>query len=158
MCITNLDSVSTTDLIEELKKRNLLTKSRTNETISKDIDNLENFGVILTKGIPVEDMECRECLQILNPSFFTYYWGRIDQNGYLMRRNALCRDCAIESNKQRSDVLNNAVIPKKPKKGDECIGCRRSWSGKWHRHHEKDKFISWLCGHCNMTRSDQRIK
>ena len=52
--------------------------------------------------------------------------------------------------------LDNSPISPKPKKGDECPHCERPWSGNWHRHHEGDKFIEWLCGHCNMSFSDQR--
>ena len=76
----------------------------------------------------------------------------------LMRSNALCNECSIKSNKQRKKVLDRANVPSKPKKGEECSNCNRPWSGNWHRHHKGDDFISWLCGHCNMSFSDQRNK
>ena len=103
-------------------------------------------------------MECRECRNSLNPENFTYYLSRVDQKGYLMRSNALCDECSTKSNKQRKKVLDGANVPSKPKKGDKCPYCNRLWLGNWHRHHKGDDFISWLCGHCNMSFSDQRNK
>jgi hypothetical protein len=158
MCKTILSSISTPDIIRELSNRGLMTNAKSNEIILNNLNSNQNLKLILTKGLPVENMECRECRNSLNPTFFSYYLSRVDQNGYLMRSNALCNTCSVKSNKQRKKVLDSANIPFKPKKGDECPNCNRLWSGNWHRHHEGNNFISWLCGHCNMSFSDQRNK
>jgi hypothetical protein len=158
MCKTILSSISTSDIIRELNNRGLMTNAKSNEIILNHLDTNQTLKLILTKGLPVTNMECRECRNSLKPEFFTYYLSRVDQKGYLMRSNALCNTCSVKSNKQRKKVLDSANIPSKPKKGDECPNCNRLWSGNWHRHHEGDNFISWLCGHCNMSFSDQRNK
>jgi hypothetical protein len=153
-----LKNFTTSQIIEELNNRGLITKSKSNENILKSLEFNDNLKIILTKGIPVENMECRECRENLSPNFFSYYLSRVDQKGYLMRSNALCNVCATKSNSQRKKVLDVADIPSKPKKGSECQNCNRSWSGNWHRHHEGESFVTWLCGHCNMSLSDQRNK
>jgi hypothetical protein len=158
MCNKNLKSVSNAEILKELSKRGLITNSKSNTLILNTLTDDSEFNIILTKGLPKEKMECRECRNHLTPEHFNYYLSRVDQNGYLMRSNALCNDCALKSNKQRKQVLNSAIIPSKPKKGDECPNCKRHWTGNWHRHHEDNDFISWLCGHCNMSFSDQRNK
>ena len=158
MCKSILSDISTSEIIKELNKRGLMTNAKSNDTILNNLDVNQNLKLILTRGIPVENMECRECRNSLNPNYFTYYLSRVDQKGYLMRSNALCNECSLKSNKQRKKVLDRANIPSKPKKGEECSNCNRPWSGNWHRHHEGDDFISWLCGHCNMSFSDQRNK
>ena len=158
MCTTSLSSISTLDIIKELNNRGLMTNAKSNELILNNLNKNQSIKLILTKGQPVENMECRECRNSLSSDLFSYYLSRVDQKGYLMRSNALCNKCSNKSNKQRKKVLDSADIPNKPKKGDECPNCNRSWSGNWHRHHEEDSFISWLCGHCNMSFSDQRNK
>jgi len=147
------------ELIMELNRRNLVTNSKSNDNILNDINNSnDSVQVILTKGMPSSYMECRECKEKLPSKNFSYYLSRVDQNGYLMRSNALCHTCNYKSNKERKLVLDSCLIPEKPKKGSECPHCNRKWNGNWHRHHEGDKFIEWLCGHCNMSFSDQRNK
>jgi hypothetical protein len=158
MCEKKLKSIPTQTIIKELFDRGLITNAKSNGVILSELDKIETLNIILTKGFPVGDMECRECRNNLSPDFFSYYLSRVDQNGYLMRSNALCNICSLKSNKQRKNVLDNAKIPLKPKRGDECSNCNRPWNGNWHRHHEGDKFISWMCGHCNMSFSDQRNK
>jgi hypothetical protein len=158
MCESILSNISTSEIIKELNKRGLMTNAKSNDTILNNLDVNQNLKLILTRGIPVENMELRECRNSLNPKYFTYYLSRVDQKGYLMRSNALCNECSIKSNKQRKKVLDRANVPSKPKKGEECSNCNRPWSGNWHRHHKGDDFISWLCGHCNMSFSDQRNK
>jgi hypothetical protein len=158
MCETKLKSIPIKTLIKELFDRGLITNAKSNGVILSELDKIETLNIILTKGIPIGKMECRECRNSLSSDFFSYYLSRVDQNGYLMRSNALCNTCTVKSNKQRKTVLDNAKIPFKPKKGDECSNCNRPWNGNWHRHHEGDEFISWLCGHCNMSFSDQRNK
>lgn len=152
----NQNQLSDMELIMEIYRRGLLTGSKTNFHIIKELNENSNISVILTKGKPEEKMECRECRKYLDSSHFSYYLSRVDQHGFLMRSNALCDECAKKSNKQRKNVLDNSQIPSKPKKGSQCPHCERSWYGNWHRHHEGDKFIEWLCGHCNMSFSDQR--
>lgn len=156
MCENKLNEVSTYELIKEIHRRGLLTNAKSNQEIISKFNEFHEIRAILTKGLPEEKMECRECRKTLDSSFFSYYLSRVDRNGYLMRSNALCEECSVKSNKERKKVLDSAKIPNKPKKGDKCPHCERSWSGNWHRHHEGDKFIEWLCGHCNMSFSDQR--
>jgi hypothetical protein len=153
-----IKNISTEELITELSKRNLITNSKSNDSILKNIDKTNDIQFILTYGIPKECMECRECRECLHPENFSYYMSRVDQKGYLMRSNALCNNCSKKTNKQRQKAFQNSIIPKKPIKGTECPHCNRKWNGNWHRHHEGDNFISWLCGHCNMSFSDQRNK
>lgn len=152
----DLSTSSTVDLISELSRRGLLTNAKSNNEIIRTLDQNSKISVILTKGIPTNRMECRECRRTLNSYNFNYYLSRVDQNGFLMRSNALCYDCSSNSNRERKRVLENSIIPPKPECGDECPNCQRPWTGNWHRHHEGDKFIEWLCGHCNMSFSDQR--
>ena len=148
------------ELILELINRGLITNSPTNKLIGGEIslDKLssDDIRVILTKGKPTHTQQCRDCGQEYTSDHFTYYQARVDERGFLLRSNALCTSCSKKSNKSRKEVLDAADIPDKPKKGDTCPNCNRSWNGNWHRHHEGDKFIEWLCGHCNMTFSDQR--
>jgi hypothetical protein len=158
MCKINLTETTTYELIKELSDRGLMTNSKSNELILNNLNKDQSIKLILTKGYPIKNMECRECLNSLNSNLFSYYLSRVDQNGYLMRSNALCNNCSIKSNKQRKKVLDSTDIPDKPKKGSKCVNCNRFWSGNWHRHHEGNDFISWLCGHCNMSFSDQRNK
>jgi RNase P subunit RPR2 len=155
-----MENISNEELLKEIQRRGLFTNGKSNFLIMSGQSNFDNVKVILSKGIPECDMECRECRKLLPPESFNYYQSRVDQNGYLMRSNALCNDCGIKSNKERNKVLTSESykIPEKPKKGSTCPNCNRQWSGNWHRHHVGDKFLNWLCGHCNMSFSDQRIK
>ena len=106
--------------------------------------------------------KCRACGEKKHSSKFSFYLARVDKEGFLMRSNALCNSCSDLQNKKRTKILNDAnksgLIPKKPKSGDTCQGCEREWHGNWHRHHndETHEFVSWLCGHCNMSLSEQR--
>jgi len=156
MCKPKFPQISDIDLIKEIHSRGLLTGAKSNQEIISNINKIGGLQVILTRGLPESELECRECRETLSSDLFSYYLSRVDQKGYLMRSNALCNNCSNESNKQRKKVFESSVIPDKPKKGDKCPHCDRTWFGNWHRHHEGDKFIEWLCGHCNMSFSDQR--
>lgn len=158
MCGINLESLSTVDIVRELNRRGLITASRSNVNILNNLTENTNLKFILSLGIPTEKCECRECREMLDADQFQYYQSRVDQKGFLWRRNALCRKCDTQSNKERKVVLDAADVPKEPNRGDECPKCKRSWNGRWHRHHEGDQFIEWLCLHCNMHLSDQRNK
>ena len=152
-----LSKYSNEDLLKEIISRGIITNSKSNDNIISG-SSLNESLVILTKGIPTKKMRCRECDEMKDPTKYSFYKSRVDANGYLMRSNALCNECSEQTNKQRKKVLDNAIIPEKPKKGDVCENCKRSWDGNWHRHHIGDKFISYICGHCNMSFSDQRNK
>jgi hypothetical protein len=154
MCLSNY---SNEDLLVEIVSRGIITNSKSNDKIISE-SRYENVSVILTKGLPTEQMKCRECNEMKDPTKFSFYKSRVDANGYLMRSNALCDECSTHSNKQRKEVLDNSIIPEKPNKGDVCPHCKRSWDGNWHRHHVGESFISYICGHCNMSFSDQRNK
>lgn len=153
MCLSN---ISNDQLINELNSRGLLTNSKSNDILLNNLNG--DVKVILTYGEPSGEMECRECKEMKNADCFSFYQARVGADGFLMRSNALCCDCSKASNKQRKEVLDKADIPSKPKSGDVCFNCEREWGGNWHRHHVGDKFISYICGHCNMSFSDQRNK
>jgi hypothetical protein len=156
MCKVNLSDVPLDEIMKELSKRDLLTNTKSNNIIIKE--NLENVKLILTMGIPQNLLECRECLQFLPSTEFTFYQGRVDKNGYLMRSNALCISCSKKINNGRSEVFKKSKKIPKPKKGDICPKCERSWNGNWHKHHIDDTVLGYICGHCNMSLSDQRNK
>jgi len=154
----NLQEVTNLDLLIELKNRGILGDSESTKIVLEKVKEEENsqFKVVLSFGYPEKKLECRECMKELDPENFSFYLSRVDKNGFFMRSNALCSDCSLKSNSERKKVFENYKIPPKPNKGSVCPNCNRKWSGNWHRHHEGDKFIEWLCGHCNMSFSDQR--
>jgi hypothetical protein len=145
----------------------LFLKSIENEIQVESKSNIEKLEVVFHKGKPDGLHECSRCRELKTSSNYNYYSKRIDKNGYLMRSNALCVDCTIETNQERSSTLNKAKknneIGKKPEPGDICTGCNRSWGTKeqprnWHRDHDakKNEFRGWLCGDCNMAKHDHR--
>lgn len=151
-----LSKTSNKELINELTIRGLLTNSKSNSIL---LDNLnDNVKLILTYGEPSGNMKCRECKESKDVNCFSFYQARVGADGFLLRSNAICCECSKLSNKQRKKVLDNANVPPKPKSGDVCSNCEREWDGNWHRHHVGDKFIAYICGHCNMSFSDQRNK
>ena len=156
MCKIDLSDVSLDEIIKELSNRDLLTNTKSNGAIIAE--NLENVKMILTMGIPEDHLECRECLEFLPATQFSFYQGRVDKNGYLMRSNAICITCTKKINNGRSEVFKNSKKIPKPKKGDVCPKCGRSWIGNWHKHHIGDTVLGYICGHCNMSLSDQRNK
>ena len=124
-------------------------------------------GYIAHRGIPPGLHECSRCRENKDTTCFNYYNQRVDKNGYLMRSNALCKDCGVETDKERKETLKKAgkegKIPPKPAPGDVCKYCNRNWGSKeqprnWHRDHDaiKNEFRGWLCGDCNMAKHDHR--
>jgi len=152
----SLSDCSNEVLLMEIISRGLISNVQTINRIKQD--NIENFKFIYTHGIPDCDMVCRECDEHKHSSEFTFYNGRVDKHGYLMRGNAVCDSCKINLDSERNFVLDAVKNISKPKKGDICDCCGREWYHNWHRHHEGDKFIGYICGHCNMSLSDQRNK
>ena len=152
-----LSKISTEELLKEISKRGITTNSKSNEIIMTE-KCFDSVNIILTYGKPSGMMKCRECKEMKDTDCFSFYQSRVDSNGFLMRSNALCCDCSDVNNKQRKKVVDNAIIPSKPKIGDVCSNCEREWLGNWHRHHVGDKFVAYICGHCNMSFSDQRNK
>jgi len=154
----DLRSLDTGALLEELRSRGVFTSSPVNHKVlnsqKPDIKLIATFGASSPSG----KQKCRECRRYRPDDHFSYYQARVNNKGFLSRSNALCKNCAKESNQQRKKVLDNAQIPPRPKNGSTCTHCKREWSGKWHRHHVGDRFMGWLCGHCNMSFSDQRNK
>jgi len=152
------------ELLLELARRGRLTstRSRTIKSIIEDATQnaLESdWCVIPTRGTPQHEQECSRCGEMKDASAFTYYPLRASKSGLLQRINAVCRECTkAHSQELRTAVANAGQIPPKPAKGDVCSHCQRQWSGNWHRHHQGDKFLGWLCGHCNMSFSDHRNK
>jgi hypothetical protein len=138
------------------------------QSSNKNILLEEAQGCILHKGLPPGTHECSKCRNQKENTEFTYYSQRVDRYGYLMRSNALCRDCNSIMNKERQNTLNRAKkegkIPPKPNQGDICSHCNRSWGTKeqpkkWHRDHDaiQNEFRGWLCGDCNMAKHDHRM-
>jgi hypothetical protein len=128
---------------------------------------MDAVGCVLHKGRPPGLHECSTCREKKDSSHFNYYNQRIDQHGYLMRSNALCKTCGDESSKERKKTLEKAnkegKIPPKPEPGDICPNCNRNWGSietprNWHRDHDaiKNEFRRWLCGDCNMAQHDHR--
>lgn len=173
----NLNKISSIELLDELQKRcsdesrgtGVLNSTSNRKVLSDLINNpTMKFGIVLTYGYPsdvnVKNHKCRECGEIKDSSHFTYYLSRVDQDGNLMRSNAICDECSKGLNKKRSYVLKfenkNGIIPDKPKYGDICPDCGRQWFGLWHRHHDdtNKSFVRWECGNCNMKHSDQRTR
>ena len=171
--MVNLTNISTKDLIDELAKRNSLPgtgllNSESNRVVYNQlaIDEMTPIGLSLTLGYPDtmshDKHACSRCHEKKPNTEFSYYLSRVSADGFLMRSNALCTDCSNKQNNKRSKILNEAhhmgLIPDKPNSGDTCQGCDRKWFGNWHRHHDDNthQFIAWLCGHCNMSQSDQR--
>jgi len=169
----NLEGLSTYDLIKELIKRKSkdgtgLLNSKANEKVISKLkkDNNHPIGIILTLGYPKKiapkTHKCSHCHKLKGHKHFGYYLSRVDSEGYLMRSNALCDECSKKSNNKRSKILTGAakdgLIPERPKKGDTCTNCSRPWYGKWHRDHDdiNGTFTGWICGNCNMKKSDQR--
>jgi hypothetical protein len=153
MCISKF---SDEKLLLELKNRNLLTNSKTNDLVLNNYT--DTVKVILTYGEPIDELKCRECKETKDSAHYSFYQARVDNKGYLMRSNALCDTCSKQLNEQRKKVLNLADIPEKPKLGDTCPNCLNEWIGNWHRHHVGDEFVAYICGHCNMSFNDQRTK
>ena len=111
-----IKDITTEELVLELSRRNLLTNSKGNELIVGNLTNENDIKVILTYGLPKDCNECRECGECLESQHFSYYMNRVDQNGYLMRSNALCGYCSKKSNSERKKVFENTIIPKNQKK------------------------------------------
>ena len=144
-------------LIKELSRRGRMTNAACHPKIMRDgID--ENTKIIVTRGVSSVYLECSRCRKELPPEEFNYYQARVSGNGFLQRTNAVCKTC----DKDGKDELKNAVkltgntLGPKPRKGDVCPHCERNWEGNWHRHHQGDEVIGWICGHCNMSFSDHR--
>jgi len=134
---------------------------------SSTIPMEEIKGCIFHKGKPPGLHECSKCRVSKDSSHYGYYTNRVDKNHYLMRSNALCKDCRMETEKERKDTLKKATkegkIPTQPKPGDICPKCQRKWGSEekprnWHRDHDaiKNEFRGWLCGDCNMAQHDHR--
>jgi hypothetical protein len=152
--------------IQNLKEQNiqLLNLKCTNTTA---VSFQDAKGFILHKGEPPDLHECSRCREKKDSSHFGYYSQRVDKYGYLMRSNALCKDCRIETDKERKTTLKKAgdegKIPPQPEAGATCPNCNRPWGSidkprNWHRDHDaiKNEFRRWLCGDCNMAKHDHR--
>jgi hypothetical protein len=135
----------------------------TNTCKKIEIDDIK--GYLCHKGPPPGLHECSKCREHKDNTHFKYYQQRVDNKGYLMRTNALCNLCSIKNKKEKDETMkkDKNKIPKKPEPGSMCPNCKRSWGTKenprnWHKDHDaiKHEFRGWLCGHCNMSKSDHR--
>lgn len=144
-----------------IKELELFTNSKTHDVAIERFQNNESgnetLQYVATSGVPPGENQCRQCKKSYPAEQFGYYQTRIDSRGYLMRSNALCRNCRQASNMERSAVFEDVDFPPKPEKGAVCPRCKREWAGEWHRHHtEDDGFVAWWCSNCNMAWQDQR--
>ena len=146
-------------LLAELFSRGLLTRANHHEKIEKDLKDgsLFNFKLIVTRGEPTRGKEkCTRCHKLYPSSEFPLYQSRVNKHGYLMFSNKVCRKCAKDS----AEELNRSVSAldlQKPATNSICSRCNRSWSGAWHRHHNGDNFVGWLCNLCNMSLHDHKL-
>ena len=155
-----LSNFSNEQILKELFDRGLIVSTKTQKLIQQDLekDKLEEtWKLIATRGKPTVDKECSRCGEIKPASDFSYYMQRVMKNGFSQNSNAVCSSCVSFSNKELKQAIKNAGgTGKKPAPGSVCSHCEREWFGNWHRHHQGDKFLGWLCGHCNMSFSDHR--
>lgn len=150
-----LSRLSDEALIQELYRRDRMTNAAFHSKIMLDgID--ENTKIIVTRGVSSVNRECSRCREEFPPEQFGWYKGRVSKDGYLQRSNAVCKPCLKKSSDELKNAIKNTGIGSKPKDGDACSHCEREWKGNWHRHHQGDKVIGWICGHCNMSFSDHR--
>lgn len=126
----------------------------------KLIETYNNLSIVVHKGRPDNLFECSRCFLTKEPDNFNFYNKRIDKKNFLMRSNAICKECAEKINKERKITFqkDKKKIPQKPKSGSVCLHCKREWKGNWHRDHcpIKHEFRYWLCGNCNMAKQDHR--
>ena len=153
-----LKDISSQELIKELAERNLLTSAANNKKILFDISQNPEMevGIILSRGIDPRPKECSRCRKTFPGAEFPYYAGRVSKDGYRQRTNAVCKRCTKKSKKELDNAVKKIKIPPKPEPGTDCDDCERPWTGNWHRHHQGDKFLGWICGQCNMSKSDHR--
>ena len=155
-------SVTNEQLILELSRRGLLTNSSNHDKIVEELLAGSSNGIkcVLTYGIPKGTNKCSRCRQEFPCEEFSYYQSRVSKDGHLMRSNAVCTSCGKETTdelkeaKRLHEEKHGKIL--KPKAGDECLHCKRTWDGNWHLHHQGDKIIGYICGHCNMSFSDHR--
>lgn len=151
------ENITNEQLILEIEKRGLLTSAHHHGDILKNRD-FSGIKIILSRGTPPGEQNCSRCLKPFAASEFSRYQARVSKTGYLQRSNAWCSSCHNDHKMELNRALKDVVVPPKPKKGDECSHCERTWDGNWHRHHQGESFLGWLCGHCNMSFSDHRNK
>ena len=161
MKVGELIKYSDNDLLQELHRRGRFTTSTVNTEILSELtrgSKCGSFRVILTRGIPTSRNQCSRCRKTFPATEFSYYQARVQKSGHLQRSNAVCRACKRLGKNELDAAVKNIRIPPRPGSGSVCSHCERSWTGNWHRHHQEDKFVGWLCGHCNMSLNDHRNK
>ena len=83
------------EILNYLKQHNLLTSTPTNEKVyEKFLKENGKIKFILTHGIPEGQHICSKCDKYLLSDQFNYYMARVDQEGYLSRSNAICKECS----------------------------------------------------------------
>lgn len=144
------------ELILELRRRGMLTRFRGHDAM---LQTPEELKVILTRGVPSTPKECSRCGELKERENYHHYQSRVNAgDGYLRSTNAVCIPCQKKHKKELKTACANAVVPPRPNKGSVCPHCERSWPGQWHRHHQGELFLAWLCGNCNMSFNDHRNK
>lgn len=121
--------------------------------------------LIPCRGIGTSIKKCSKCNDSKPESEFKYYKTRVNKDGTPMRVNALCNSCSLITNGERAKTFEisklNGSMPERPGPDVPCPMCKRMvgpghHSEKWHLDHDEIKHIvrGWLCGHCNMSKSD----
>ena len=160
----SIKNYSNKELLEELHKRGKFTNFRGNRDLLSDLSSTdedtpdENWRIIITRGISEDTQECSRCRKMYPAKEFPHYQSRVSKNGFLQRSNAVCKRCSAEHKNEFTEAISNGDVGPKPPRGSVCSDCERKWTGNWHRHHQGDKFLGWICGHCNMSKSDHRNK
>ena len=124
----SLQNYTIKEILIELQQRGCLTSAASNRDILSKLNNNESCGVILTYGIPKKPGECSRCRCMFSAKEFSHYQARVSRDGCLQRSSAVCQKCAKIHKKELNAACKNSVIPPKPKPGDECPRCERSWS------------------------------
>ena len=121
--------------------------------------------LIPCRGIGDSKLKCSKCKTDKPPTEFNYYKTRVNKEGTSMRTNALCNNCSYITTKERLNTFEisklNGTMPEKPGSDVPCPMCNRlvgigHHSERWHLDHDEINHVvrGWLCGHCNMSKSD----
>lgn len=155
-----LGQYSDYQLLEEMKKRNLLTNAGYHNDLLEELkqNKFDKPKIILSYGIPENDQECSRCRRVLDYDYFQYYQTRVTKKGHLQRANAVCKDCIKITNNELKSLREINEVPEKPEHGDICVSCEREWFGEWHLDHVGDSLNGWICSQCNMSKPDHRHK
>lgn len=103
---------------------------------------------VVTGGVPSGTCVCTICNQLKDNSHFSFYKKRRTKDGFRLRVNQNCRECANIRSKERN-VLHRQH--NKPKPGTPCDCCGKSVDKHEIDHcHVTKVFRGFLCKDCNV--------